>query len=26
MGLERLAMIKLGIDGIRKLWQPPYVP
>ena len=26
LGLERLAMLKLGIDDIRKLWQPPYVP
>ncbi len=25
-GLDRLAMAKLGIDDIRKLWQPPYVP
>jgi phenylalanyl-tRNA synthetase alpha chain len=26
MGLERLAMMKYGIDYIGKLWQPPYVP
>jgi phenylalanyl-tRNA synthetase alpha chain len=26
LGLERLAMLKYGIDDIRKLWQPPYVP
>lgn len=26
MGLENLAMLKLGIDDIRKLWAPPYVP
>jgi len=25
MGLENVAMLKLGIDDIRKLWQPPYV-
>ena len=25
LGLERLAMLKYGIDDIRKLWQPPYV-
>lgn len=25
-GLDRLAAIKFGIDDIRKLWQPPYVP
>ena len=25
IGLERLAMLKYGIDDIRKLWQPPYV-
>jgi phenylalanyl-tRNA synthetase alpha chain len=25
-GLDRLAMIKLGIDDIRQLWKPPYVP
>lgn len=24
--LESLAMLKYGIDDIRKLWQPPYVP
>ena len=24
-GLERLAMLKFGIDDVRKLWQPPYV-
>ena len=24
--LERLAMLKHGIDDIRKLWRPPYVP
>jgi len=26
LGLERMAMLKFGIDDIRKLWQPPYVP
>jgi len=26
LGLERIAMLKFGIDDIRKLWQPPYVP
>ena len=26
MGIENLVMLKLGIDDIRKLWQPPYVP
>ena len=26
LGLERLAMLKYGINDIRKLWQPPYVP
>ena len=26
LGLERLAMLKYGIDDIRKLWAPPYVP
>jgi RNA polymerase sigma factor (sigma-70 family) len=26
MGLERLAMANLGLDDIRTLWQPPYVP
>jgi len=26
IGLERLAMIKLGIDDIRELWRPPHVP
>ena len=26
MSLERLAMLKYGIDDIRKLWQSPYVP
>jgi len=25
VGLERLAMLKYGIDDIRKLWRPPYV-
>lgn len=25
-GLERIAMLKFGIDDIRKLWKPPYVP
>ena len=25
-GLERIAMLKLGIDDIRKLWRSPYVP
>ena len=26
VGLERLAMLRLGLDDIRKLWHPPYVP
>ena len=26
LSLERIAMLKFGIDDIRKLWQPPYVP
>ena len=26
LGLERIAMLKHGIDDIRKLWSPPYVP
>lgn len=26
LGLERLAMLKYGIDDVRKLWRPPYVP
>ena len=26
MGLERLTMLRLGIDDIRELWQPPHVP
>jgi RNA polymerase sigma factor (sigma-70 family) len=25
LGLERIAMLKYGIDDIRKLWQEPYV-
>jgi RNA polymerase sigma factor (sigma-70 family) len=25
-GLDRLAIAKNGIDDIRKLWQPPYIP
>ena len=25
MGLERLAMVKFGIDDLRTLWRPPYV-
>jgi RNA polymerase sigma factor (sigma-70 family) len=25
LGLERVAMLKYGIDHIRKLWSPPYV-
>lgn len=25
LGLERLAMLKLGLDDIRALWRPPYV-
>ena len=24
-GLERIAMFRLKLDDIRKLWQPPYV-
>ena len=26
LGLDRLAMLKYGIDDVRKLWQPPSVP
>jgi RNA polymerase sigma factor (sigma-70 family) len=26
IGMERLAMLRFGIDDIRQLWQPPYVP
>lgn len=26
MGLERIVSIREGIDDVRKLWQPPYVP
>jgi phenylalanyl-tRNA synthetase alpha chain len=26
LSLERMAMLKYGIDDIRKLWAPPYVP
>ena len=26
LGLERLAVLKFGIDNIHELWQPPYVP
>jgi len=26
LGLDRLAMLKYGIDDVRKLWQSPYVP
>ena len=26
LNLDRWAMLKYGIDDIRKLWQPPYVP
>ena len=26
MSLERLVMLKLGLDDIHKLWRPPYVP
>jgi phenylalanyl-tRNA synthetase alpha subunit len=26
LGLERLVVLKLGLDDIRKLWQPPFVP
>ena len=26
LGIDRLAMIKLGIDDIHQLWQSPYVP
>ena len=26
LGLERLAMLKFGIDDIHALWQPPFVP
>jgi len=25
-GLERITMLKLGINDIRDLWRPPYVP
>jgi RNA polymerase sigma factor (sigma-70 family) len=26
MGLERLALIQLGLAAVEQLWQPPYVP
>ncbi|NLF29880.1 MAG: hypothetical protein GX591_03215, partial [Planctomycetes bacterium] len=26
MGLDRLAMLRCGIDDIHELWKPPYVP
>jgi RNA polymerase sigma factor (sigma-70 family) len=26
LGLERLAMLRFGIEDIRRLWRPPYVP
>ena len=26
VGLERLAMLVLGLDDVRALWRPPYVP
>jgi phenylalanyl-tRNA synthetase alpha chain len=26
LGLERLVMLKFGIEDIRRLWKPPYVP
>jgi phenylalanyl-tRNA synthetase alpha subunit len=26
LGLERLAMAKLGLSDIHDLWRPPYVP
>lgn len=26
LSLDRLAMLKFGIDDIRKLWLPPYIP
>ena len=26
VGLERFAMLKLGLDDIRTLWEPPFVP
>ena len=26
IGLDPWAMLKYGIDDVRKLWQPPYVP
>jgi phenylalanyl-tRNA synthetase alpha chain len=26
VSLERIAMLTLGLDDIRKLWAPPYVP
>jgi phenylalanyl-tRNA synthetase alpha chain len=25
-GLDRLAIVKLDLDNIRRVWQPPYVP
>jgi RNA polymerase sigma factor (sigma-70 family) len=25
IGLDRLAMLRFGLDDIRKLWQPPYL-
>ncbi len=26
LSLDRLAMLRSGIEDIRALWQPPYVP
>lgn len=26
IGMERLATLRFGIDDVRMLWQPPYVP
>ena len=26
LGIERITMIKLGIDDIHQLWKSPYVP
>jgi phenylalanyl-tRNA synthetase alpha subunit len=25
IGLERLAMLKYGLDNIRALWEPPFI-
>ena len=26
LGLDRLAMLRFGLDDVRQLWQPPHVP